>query len=261
LPVSEGLAADAALLFETVREAGALALTMLRQNVRRWTKPDGSPVTEADVAVDTLLRGRLDAKRPAYGWLSEETPDDESRLARSSLWIADPIDGTRDFIAGGSEWCIAVALIRDGRPAAAAIYRPVSEDFFSAIAGAGAFLNGDPIAATQGDALAGARVLGTLKSLAPLAEHAIETVTPGSLPLQLRLAFVAHGQIDAAVSAGRKNDWDLAAGDLIVAEAGGLTSDFAGRPFVYNRRESWQQGLAAAGARRHPQLIDALRSP
>ena len=95
MPDSECLNADAQLLFDAVREAGALAMTMLRQNVRRWSKTDGSPVTEADMQVDALLRGRLQAARPGYGWLSEETPDDDRRLTCERLWIVDPIGGKR----------------------------------------------------------------------------------------------------------------------------------------------------------------------
>lgn len=260
MPEPDSLTKDAELLFDAVREAGALAITMLRQNVRRWSKTDGSPVTEADMQVDALLRGRLQAARPGYGWLSEETPDDEARLSCGNLWIADPIDGTRAFINGGSEWCVAVALVSDGRPVAAAIYRPGREEFFSAVTGEGARLNGETIATTDDPSLSGARVVGTRKSLAPLGGHGIIADVSGELPLQLRLAFVASGRVDAAVSCGNKNDWDLAAGDLIVQEAHGITGDLSGSPYVYNRRQTWQQGMIAAGAKRHAAITHALRT-
>ena len=261
MPDSDGLKSDAELLFDVVREAGSLALTMLRQNVRRWSKPDGSPVTEADMQVDALLRGHLRAKRPGYGWLSEETPDDDKRLSCDKVWVADPIDGTRAFINGGSEWCVAVALIAGGRPRIAAVYRPVTEEFFTAIEGRGARLNGGRIAASTGATLAAARIIGTRKSLAPLQSHGIAADISGELPLQLRLACVAAGRADGAVSIGHKNDWDLAAGDLLVREAGGRAGDIHGGSYVYNRRESWQQGLIAAGAYRHVALTEALRTP
>src|SRR5689334_23035127 len=111
---------------------------MFRKNVRRWTKPDGSPVTEADVAVDALLRQRLQTGQSGYGWLSEETVDNEDRLRCDKVWIADPIDGTRSFMKGGDKWCVAVALIVSARPVAAAIYQPVRNELFSAVAGEGA---------------------------------------------------------------------------------------------------------------------------
>jgi myo-inositol-1(or 4)-monophosphatase len=261
LPDSERLRQDADLLFDVVREAGALAHTMQRQTVRRWTKPDGTPVTEADEAVDALLRGKLQAARPGYGWLSEETPDDATRLACETMWIADPIDGTRAFITGSSEWCIAVALISRGRPAAAAVYRPVREEFYAAIVGEGALLNGETIHIADDDSLADAHIVGTVKSLAPLAAHGIKTDVSGELPLQLRLAFVACGRFDGAVSFGHKNDWDLAAGDLIVHESGGRVGDLSGTPYIYNRARTWQQGMIAAGIRRHARIAEALRTP
>lgn len=260
MPASEHRQSDAQLLFDAVREAGHLAMTLLRQNVRRWSKSDGSQVTEADLRIDALLAGRLQAARPAYGWLSEETPDSAARLAQRRLWIIDPIDGTRDFIHGGSDWCIAAALVEDGRPTVAAVYRPAREEFFAAVAGGGARLNAAPLAVSDCGELAGARIAGNRKSLEALQAHGISSDS-GSLPLQLRLASVAAGRIDGALSIGNRNDWDLAAGDLIVHEAGGKVSDTSGAVYVYNRPQPWQQGLVAAGARRHASLIDALRSP
>ena len=257
MPVSEAPEGDAELLFNAVREAGALALSLQGQGLRHWQKSDGSPVTEADLAVDRLLRERLAAARPTYGWLSEETPDGAARLEAEALWIADPIDGTRSFAAGGDCWCVAVALIRAGRPCLAAIYRPATEEFFSAIAGQGARRNGSAIAVRDG-AIAGARVIGTSNALSLFDGQPIAGQAPGALPLQLRLAAVASGVADGAVSLGRKNDWDLAAGDLLVQEAGGRAGSLAGETFVYNRHESWQQGLLAAGASRHRALIGVI---
>ncbi len=261
MPDSDGLKRDAELLFDAVREAGALALTMQRQELRRWSKPDGSPVSEADEQVDLLLRGKLQAARPGYGWLSEETPDDRTRLASDTIWIVDPIDGTRAFIRGGAQWCIAAALISHGRPMAAAVYQPVTEEFFSAVAGEGACMNGAVLAVDDGGTLRGAHVVGTSKSLAPLADRGIKADVAGELPLQLRLVFVAAGRFAAALSIGHKNDWDLAAGDLIVHEAGGRAGDLAGQPFIYNRSQTWQHGLVAAGVKRHAKIIEVLRTP
>ena len=257
---SRRLAQDAELLFDVVREAGALANTMLRQEMRRWSKPDGSPVTEADEQVDHLLRSKLQAARPTYGWLSEESPDDRMRMNCENMWIADPIDGTRAFIRGGSQWCVAAALVSGTRPVAAAVYLPVQEEFYSAIAGEGACMNGQAIAVDSHDTLRGANIVGTSKSLAPLAAHGIRADVSGELPLQLRLAYVAAGQFAGAVSIGNKNDWDLAAGDLIVHEAGGVAGDLSGKAYVYNRRQTWQHGMVAAGRQRHERIIGALRT-
>ncbi len=261
MPVSEALSADARLLADTVREAGALGLSLARKpGLRRWTKPDGSEVSEGDLAINDLFAQRLRAARPSDGWLSEETPDRPDRLAQQRLWIIDPIDGTRAFLDGGGHWCVAAALAIGGRPVLACVYRPVADEFFTAMAGAGATLNGERLTIADEGSLAGARIAGNRKALASLAPAGIAADTSGALPLQLRLAHVAAGRLDGAVSIGRRNDWDLAAGELLVIESGGAVSGVSGEGYVYNRPEPWQQGLVAAGARRHAALIDALRT-
>jgi myo-inositol-1(or 4)-monophosphatase len=253
---------DADLLFDAVREAGELGLALSRRGaLQQWTKPDGSHVTEGDLAINKLLEERLRAKRPDDGWLSEETPDTRERLARERLWIIDPIDGTRAFIEGREDWCVAVALAIAGRPVLSAVYRPRREEFYSAQAGQGALLNGRPVTIPDSDDLAGARIAGNRKALANLEPLGITPDTSGRLPLQLRLAYVAAGRIDGAVSIGKRNDWDLAAGELLVLEAGGAVSGASGEGYIYNRPEPWQQGLVAAGAKRHAALIAQLRTP
>jgi len=152
-------------LASTVREAGALALRTFRRQPASWIKGVSSPVSEADVAVDALLRERLIALRDA-GWLSEETEDDPARLRREDVWVVDPIDGTRAYLAGLPEWSIAAALVRAGRPIVAALYAPVSDEMFLATAGGGATLNGGPITASTGDHLAAAKFSAAKRRLA-----------------------------------------------------------------------------------------------
>ncbi len=262
MPASEALRADAALLFEVVQEAGELGLSLSRKSdLKRWTKPDGSHVTEGDLAINALFEQRLKPARRDYGWLSEETPDAQARLAQERLWIIDPIDGTRAFIEGRREWCVAAALVENGRPVLGAVYRPRVEEFYRAVAGEGASLNGEALAIPDSDSLAGARIAGNRKALTGLAHTGIAGDPTGALPLQLRLAYVAAGRLDGAVSVGKRNDWDLAAGELLVIEAGGAVSGVSGEGYIYNRPEPWQQGLVAAGAKRHAALIQALRNP
>lgn len=256
MPVS-----DAALLFDAVREAGALGLSLSkRSDLQRWTKPDGSEVTEGDIAVNALLEERLRRARPDDGWLSEETPDAPQRMDQPRLWIVDPIDGTRAFIEGREDWCVAAALAIHGRPVLAAVYCPRLEEFYAATAGQGASLNGKALTIPDSDTLAGARIAGNRKALSGLAHLGIAEGHSNALPLQLRLAHVAAGRLDGAVSIGRRHDWDLAAGELLVIEAGGAVSGSSGEGLIYNRAEPWQQGLVAAGAKRHAALIDALRT-
>lgn len=255
MPVS-----DAQLLFDTVREAGELGLALARKkDLKHWTKPDGSHVTEGDLAINALFEERLKSRRPDDGWLSEETPDTPERLRQDRLWIIDPIDGTRAFMEGRKEWCVAAALAVKGRPVLAAVYAPLRNAFYSSVAGEGALLNGTAFSIPDSGLLEGARIAGNRKALGALADTGIVADYTGALPLQLRLAAVASGLIDGAVSAGKRNDWDLAAGELLVIEAGGAVSGTSGEGYIYNRPEPWQQGLVAAGAKRHAALINALR--
>lgn len=255
MPVS-----DAQLLFDTVREAGELGRVLARKaSLQHWTKPDGSHVTEGDLAINALFEERLRAARPDDGWLSEETPDGPERLARERLWIIDPIDGTRAFMEGRREWCVAAALAVKGRPVLAAVYAPLRDEFYQATAGRGAVLNDAPLTIADTGLLEGARIAGNRKALGALSHTGIAADYTGALPLQLRLAAVAAGVIEGAVSAGKRNDWDLAAGELLVLEAGGAVSGTSGEGYIYNRPEPWQQGLVAAGAKRHAALINALR--
>lgn len=251
------LAQDAALLFEKVRQAGLMARDRFRAGVASWHKPDGSFLTETDLEVDRFLKAELLAARPHYGWLSEETADDPARLQKRLLWIVDPIDGTRAFARGGTEWCVTGALVMDGAPVAAAVYRPLTDDFYHAMAAGGAWRNGTRLTVTDGG-LPGCRMMGTRRALTPLLVHGIAPEWPGEHPLLLRLARVAEGSLDAALSLGAKNDWDLAAGQLLVQEAGGRMTDMAGRAMVYNRIGSVQDGVLAAGAARHSQLYQRL---
>ena len=134
-----------------MREAGRLALPNSDTQVKSWTKDKSSPVTEVDIAVDDLLRERLAGIAPDYGWLSEETADDQARLSARRVWIVDPIDGTRGFIAGFPDWSIVGGPGR-GWPAGRGrvLFAPATEAMFTAAAASARTLNGRPIAATRG---------------------------------------------------------------------------------------------------------------
>ncbi|TAK48359.1 MAG: 3'(2'),5'-bisphosphate nucleotidase CysQ [Xanthobacteraceae bacterium] len=257
LPASD---ADGALLGEAVRAAGKLALSLFRTELRQWTKGVSSPVSEADLAVDELLRTMLRTPRPGYGWLSEESPDHPERLRLARVWVVDPIDGTRAFLAGRDDWSVSVALVQDGRPLVAAVYAPATGEFFSATKGTGARLNDAPIRATQGDELRQARVAGPQKMLEWLNDSELAMVAaPRIGSLALRLARVAEGRLDVALVGGNSHDWDLAAADLLVHEAGGRMTTLAGEGLVYNRPEIVHQRLVAAGGDRHARLVGHIR--
>lgn len=244
-----------------MREAGELARHTSRGEFKRWTKgADHSPVSEGDIAVNNLLQARLGVLVPQAGWLSEETEDDLAGRTVQCAWVVDPIDGTRAYIAGFPDWTISVALVEDGRPRLAALYAPVTDEMFLAVAGSGATRNGAPITVSGGDSLAGARLAGPKRYLDRLAG-----LSPGTLPqpkvhsLALRLTRVAQGTLDLAFASPGSHDWDLAAADLLVHEAGGALTDLTGRPLRYNQPLTAHSALLAAGGARHGTLIDLMR--
>ena len=261
IPAGDSLARDAALLTETVREAGALALSLFRTELKNWTKGASSPVSEADIAVNDLIEKRLRSATPDYGWLSEESADDPARLGQRLLWIVDPIDGTRGYLAGREDWCVSVALVEDTRPLLAAVFAPASDEFFFAMRGRGALLNGLPAYATSGTALDFSRIAGPKPLIERLGRSSGEIILhPRIGSLALRLCRVAQGTLDAAFAGGQSRDWDLAAANLIVQEANGNMTALSGDTILYNRREVTHGVLVAAGRDRHASIVEHFRA-
>jgi myo-inositol-1(or 4)-monophosphatase len=247
-------------LAAAVREAGLLALSMFGKPIKTWTKgPTLSPVSEADIAADNLLRQRLGAINPNIAWLSEESVDDPARLDARAVWIVDPIDGTRAYIGGLPDWAISAALVKDGRPVAACLYAPALDEFFAARTGGGATLNGAPIAVSAGTDIAHARIAGPRKLMERLETFAPPfSAMPRVRSLALRLTRVAQGIFDAAIAGGNSHDWDLAAADLLVHEAGGTLTPVGGGTVTYNRPVPRHGMLVAAGRDRHAALMKLL---
>jgi len=247
-------------LTAAVCDAGALALRSFRSPIKSWTKGRDSPVTEADIAANELLQERLRTS-PDEGWLSEESENDPSRLSARRVWVVDPIDGTRAYMAGREDWSVAAALVEDGRPVVATVFAPATDELFVATAGGGATRNGVPIRATSGGSLGEARVSGPKRILERSAMRAAGIVAmPRVHSLALRLVRVAQGELDAAVAGGNGADWDLAAADLLVHEAGGAMTALDGRLLIYNRPEPVHGVLVAAGRERFSALIDLVRA-
>jgi myo-inositol-1(or 4)-monophosphatase len=252
---------EARRLAAAVREAGQLAHASFGKPVKQWTKNESSPVCETDIAVDRLLRQRLAGETPGFGWLSEESHDDPVRTGRSHVWIVDPIDGTRAFLAGRTDWAVSAALVENGRPVAAALYAPATEEFFEAVLGGGATLNAASIAASAGRHLDNIRIAGPKRFLDQLADIAPPFVAmPRVHSLALRIARVARGELDVALTSGNSHDWDLAAADLLVHEAGGTMTPLSGKPLAYNQTDPVHGALLAAGRERHEAMIGLVQS-
>lgn len=219
-------------------------------------KADGTIVTDADHAVDLLLKARLLGAFPGHGWLSEESEDTPARLGRSRVWMVDPIDGTRAYAAGTDDWAVSVALVVDGRAVLAVLAAPMRGVVYRAAAGAGATANGAVLRASARGELAGARVpldagrnrLGT----------ALVTRVPKPIALALRLAMVAEDEADVVARRGAVRELDVAAAALIVAEAGGTVTDARGRTLVFNQPSARFDGILASGAALHAAALKAI---
>jgi myo-inositol-1(or 4)-monophosphatase len=252
---------DLALLRAAALACGPLLRNTFQTEVKTWSKGAAGPVTEVDLAVNALLKDHLRAARPGYGWLSEESADEPARVDRDRVFIVDPIDGTKAFIEGTPDFCVALAIVSNGRPVAAAIYNPITEEMFEARAGAGAYRNGVRTKVTDAGVLENARMLGrpawfkNPRWPRPWPEMQVEHRNA----IQYRLALVTSGAFDAMLSLGPKHDWDVAAGALMVEEAGGRATDPWGEALVFNKPEARTPGLVAAGPGLHPLLIERVR--
>lgn len=252
---------DLALLTAAAREAGRIALRFWRQSPKVWDKGDQGPVTEADLAVNDMLKAVLMAARPDYGWLSEETPDDSARLARDTVFIIDPIDGTRAFIAGEDGFSHSLAVAHRGRVTAAVVYLPALDRIYTASEASPALRDGEPIAVSPRDLLAGANVLTTKTTLDPA--H-----WPGGVPeisrgfrtsLAYRLCLVAEGRFDGMITLRDTWEWDIAAGSLIAKRAGSAVTNRAGEAIIFNQPSAQASGTLALTPSLHPQVLARLQ--
>ncbi|MFK7939841.1 MAG: 3'(2'),5'-bisphosphate nucleotidase CysQ [Roseovarius sp.] len=253
---------DLPLLIQAARRAGDIALGYAGDTARRWDKPDDAgPVTEADLAVNDALQNDLRGARPDYGWLSEESEDGTGRLTKDRVFIIDPIDGTRSFIEGSNTWAHSIAVAQQGRVSAAVIYLPKRDLLYAAAAGQGATLNGAPLQVSGTCLLDGANVLAARPASDP--QHWKDGAVPGFKrgyrpSLAYRLAVVAQGQFDAMLTLRKSWEWDIAAGDLILREAGALITDRVGTGLVFNNADPRLNGVVAGTPKVHCQIIAAL---
>ena len=255
-----------ALLAAAAREAGEVARAFFRPGATTSaavkSKPGGSPVTEADLAADAFLKRRLGEAFPEAGWLSEETADAAARLDRRALIVVDPIDGTRAFVAGDPRWTVSVALIVDGRPIAGVVHAPALERTYAAARGAGAQLNGRPLVSAVRSEGPGYTVAGPKPLLNAMGVHlgAIMDIRPFVPSLAYRMCLAADGAFDFAVAGANAHDWDVAAADLVLEEAGGRLVEIEGERLQYNQPRIHRGALLGTPDALAPQLLEAFRA-
>lgn len=247
---------DLALLIAASESAAAIATGFFRADPKTWMKADQSPVTEADLAVDTHLCERLQAARPGYGWMSEETPDDPARRQAETVFIVDPIDGTRAFAAGEKGWAHALAVVHRGAVTAAVVHLPARGKMYTAALGQGAHLNGVRLSVSdraepEGATVLASRTVAEPQHWQPPAPAFKRQFRPA---LAYRLALVAEGRYDALLTLRPAWEWDIAAGALLVTEAGGQAGPAGGAPHQFNSAARQAPNFLAA----NPALYAAL---
>jgi myo-inositol-1(or 4)-monophosphatase len=229
--------------------AGDLALSHFRAGGEHWFKAPGQVVTAADVEVDRLLHERLIGAFPDDAWLSEERADDAARLHRHRVWVVDPIDGTRAFANGLPEFAISVALLVRGAAVLGAVANPATGEWFEAERACGAWQGDVRLRASTQRTLEGARLLSSRTEMRRRHWPALmpEASFTDLSSLAYKLALVASGRFDGLISRRASHDWDLAAAQLLIHEAGGLLTSAEGADLVLNQPVPRHPGLVAAG--------------
>lgn len=252
---------DLQLLIDAARAAGDIARGYFRAAPQVWEKSGGQgPVTEADLHVNRQLLADLQGARPDYGWLSEETEDTAARQNTQRQFIVDPIDGTRAFIEGTKDWSHSIAVAENGQIVAGVVYLPMKDALYAARLGACSTLNGQPITAAAIKPVEQASMLSAKPNLDPRHWKADVPLFKRHFrsSLAYRMALVAQGRFDAMLTLRPTWEWDVAAGTLIVLQAGGTVTDQSGQPPVFNNPHPQIGGLVAAGGV-HGQIITALK--
>lgn len=239
------------------------ALEAARQALAEFTpgevehrkKAGGSPVTEADLAVDRVLQEAL-LTDSEEGWLSEETRDDRTRLERRRVWVVDPLDGTKEFVQGIPEWCVSVGLVEQGKPVAGGILNPTADLLVLGSRETGVTANGEPCRVSAATDLSASTVLASRSEVARgewvrFQDQGLRIVPTGSVAW--KLARVAAGLADATWTLVPKNEWDVAAGTaLVLAAEGAVYTPGDGEPPRFNRPDTRLPGLVAHGPRLTP---------
>ena len=238
-------------IIEIAKEAGELAMagwSLGKAAEDVWEKVPGHIVSSVDLAVNDLLKKRLETLLPEAGWLSEETADDSKRLSKDLLWVVDPIDGTKDFVKGKEGWAVSIALVKAGRPIFGVLDAPAMKETWVAMKGAGATLNGAPIQASVRRSYEGSRI-----PIDILDADTVLTKVAKPNSIALRMAMVACDRADLVATIRWGHEWDIAAADLIAVESGAVATDALGAPLHYNSPEGKAFGVLCCA----PDILDA----
>lgn len=232
---------------KAVREAGCIIMALYGKDYRVVEKGKGNPVTPADLEANRKIHEIIRQCYPEDGWLSEEDPDDLERLRASRVWVVDPIDGTKEFIAGVPQFAVSLGLVMDGHPVVGVVYNPAEDKLYRAVKGCGSLLNGHPIRVSMREEVQGASLLVSRSEPHRKFQSFVDICRVEAVgSIAYRLAMVAGGEGDGTLTFRSLREWDVCAGVLIVEEAGGVVVDGLGHGLVFNQRDTRCRGIVAS---------------
>ena len=249
-----------AVAIDAAQAAGRAIRGLYGRNITITQKGESGPVTEADLASNACIHQILRQAFPTDGWLSEETVDQPDRLAKSRVWIVDPLDGTWEFTTGVPEFVVSIGLVVDGVAVLGVLYNPITEETFSGCRGEGAWLNGAPMVVSPTADLAASTFCvsrtesgkGLLKGL----ERRLNLEPKGSIAYKCGL--VAMGRYAGVFTCNPRNEWDICAGVAIIEAAGGHVTDRQGEPYRFNQPDPLKKPLIGTNTHVHAALLAIL---
>lgn len=250
------------MAIDATMQAGEITKEYLQKDIKVWHKSKNQPVTEADIKVNKFLQKEFKERTPQFGWLSEESEDNRSRFKFDYFWCVDPIDGTRSFINKKAEYAISVALIKNNFPIFGIIYNPITKEMFTAEKENGAFCNSTRIFVNKKNRLQDCKLAISNSERGRIKENnffnKLDVLKMGSIAY--KIALVAKGTIDIALTFTNKNDWDLAAAYILIKEAGGNISLINGSEIKFNTKNLKIPNVSVSNTIIHKQLIENIES-
>ena len=250
------------LVKESIIKAGKLALKWFKKDPEQWKKDDGTLVSKADIEINDLLNKLLKDKNPEFGWLSEENEDDKSRLNKEIAFVVDPLDGTQAFLEGKREFSISVAIVENGLPISGIVFSPSTNEMFEAEKDKGSWKNKKKVLISKYKKLEECKMM----AFKPMFSHPAWNEPWPKMNIEnrnsiaYRMALVASGEFDAMMALNSKNDWDIAAGDLLISESGGNVSLHTDKKIIYNQENTKKPSVIGSNKIIHEKIIRRVKS-
>ena len=242
---------------DSIIKAGKIALKWFKNDPENWEKEDGSLISKVDIEINNLLGRILKKSNPNFGWLSEESEDDKSRLEKEITFVVDPLDGTKAFLEGKKEFSISIALVKNGEPISGIVYSPSTKEIFESEKNKGSLKNKKRMHISKFDQLNGCKMVAFKPMFShpswknPWPKMSIENRNS----VAYRMALVASGEFDAMMALNSKNDWDIAAGDLLITEAGGYVSQHNAKKLKYNNVSTKKPSVIGSNKKIYDEIL------